>query len=190
MAVRKSNKRAETSTASDPKITDGALTSHNGQEHARKAPLNLLAKSKEERSIIMATGRCLCGAVSYEAYGNLNSVQPCHCTDCQRWSGGPFMGVEPETITINGDVTWYKSSEWAERGFCPQCGSTLFWRLQNGGHLTFAAGTLDDSSALAGIREHIFVDHQPRYYDFKDEAPRKTGTEVIAEAMANLAQDH
>lgn len=136
----------------------------------------------------MAKGRCLCGAVTYEAEGGLGTAQPCHCTDCQRWVGGPFMGVEPESVTIDGPVTWYRSSEWAERGFCATCGSTLFWRLQNGSHLTVTAGTLEDLSAVKGIREHIFVDHQPGYYDFKDDAPRKTGTEAIADAMASLAQ--
>ena len=138
----------------------------------------------------MAKGRCLCGAVSYEADGQFDAAQVCHCTDCQRWTGGPFMGIEVDNILINGDVTWFKSSEWAERGFCGTCGSTLFWRLQSGAHITLTAGTLEDQSAVKTIKEHIFVDHQPCYYEFKGDAPRKTGTEAISEAMANLAEGH
>ncbi|MEO1658370.1 MAG: GFA family protein [Pseudomonadota bacterium] len=96
----------------------------------------------------MAKGRCLCGAVTYEAEGNFDSVQICHCTDCQRWSGGPFFGVSADSIITNGRETWFRSSEWAERGFCGNCGSTLFWRLHNGGSLTVTAGSLDDQSVL------------------------------------------
>ena len=135
----------------------------------------------------MVTGRCLCGAVTYEAEGAFGSTQICHCTDCQRWSGGPFLGVEADSLITNGKETWYRSSEWGERGFCALCGSTLFWRLQNGAHITLTAGSMDDQTTLQGIREHIFVDHQPGHYDFKGDAPRKTGTEAIAEAMADLA---
>jgi hypothetical protein len=35
----------------------------------------------------MRTGRCLCGAVTYEVDGDPVVVAHCHCADCQRVSG-------------------------------------------------------------------------------------------------------
>ncbi|MEM9810230.1 MAG: GFA family protein [Pseudomonadota bacterium] len=135
---------------------------------------------------MLLTGRCLCGAVTYEGAGDVRGVEVCHCTDCRRWMGGPFLGVHLERLTVKGPVRWFDSSEWAERGSCESCGSALFWRLKNGSAPTVTAGSLDDQSILKGVEAHIFVDHWPDHYAFADDAPRKTGTEAIAEAMAAL----
>ena len=35
----------------------------------------------------MATGRCLCGAVTYEVNGPLRDLLICHCVECRRWHG-------------------------------------------------------------------------------------------------------
>ena len=137
----------------------------------------------------MVKGQCLCGEVVYEGSGKVTGLQICHCSDCQRWVGGPFMGVHLESLSIEGPFRWFKSSEWAERGSCSVCGSAMFWRLQNGSAPTVAAGTLDDQSMLKSVEAHIFVDHWPKHYSFSDSAPRKTGTEVIAEAMAALTNN-
>jgi len=36
------------------------------------------------------TGNCLCGAVSFEAEGDITMQGNCHCTDCQQISGSAF----------------------------------------------------------------------------------------------------
>ena len=36
---------------------------------------------------LRATGRCLCGAVTYEVRGPLRDIVLCHCVECRRWSG-------------------------------------------------------------------------------------------------------
>ncbi len=38
----------------------------------------------------MQTGRCLCGAVTWELTGDLITTAICHCDHCQRQSGGAF----------------------------------------------------------------------------------------------------
>ena len=44
---------------------------------------------------MLVTGRCLCGAIAYEADINPKRVIARHCIDCQRSSGAPFRTVFP-----------------------------------------------------------------------------------------------
>lgn len=76
-------------------------------------------------------GRCLCGAVTVKVAGaHVPSPGACHCRMCQRWSGGIFMCFEAnaEAVTVEGDVARFASSDFAERAFCPRCGSHLWMR--------------------------------------------------------------
>ena len=76
-------------------------------------------------------GHCLCGAVTITLDGEYDkTVGACHCRMCQRSSGGLFLAfdAQPNAVTVTGDVTRYASSEFAERAFCPQCGSPVWLR--------------------------------------------------------------
>jgi hypothetical protein len=66
---------------------------------------------------------------------------------------------------------WFTSSDEARRGFCSQCGSTLFWQGVGRDYLSIAAGTLDDSSGLR-IACHIFTADKGGYYEITDAAPQ------------------
>ena len=76
-------------------------------------------------------GQCLCGAVKITVAG-AHDPRPgaCHCRMCQRWSGGLFLcfSAEAHAVTVTGEVARYASSEFAERAFCPRCGSHLWMR--------------------------------------------------------------
>ena len=97
----------------------------------------------------------------------------CHCSQCRRQSGHVWASayVEEDAITISGDVRWYASSEKAERGFCPRCGSFLFWRKHGKGKLSFALGAIDGPTGLA-LEKHIFTADKGDYYDIADGLPR------------------
>lgn len=132
----------------------------------------------------MATtrGGCLCGAVRFEAEISNPSITACHCAMCRRWSGGPLLGVHVDgAVAFRGEdqIGVYHASSWGERGFCTKCGSTLFWRLQDGSSVVLTAGALDDQSGLDFAME-IFVDEQPDYYRFAGERKRMTAEETIA----------
>lgn len=132
-----------------------------------------------------ATGRCLCGGVRFNIQDAPDTVSVCHCETCRRWSGGPLMAVDTDdalAFEADGPLVWYRSSDWAERGFCRTCGTSLFYRLvEQPGHVAISAGTLDDPGALARIERHIFVDEKPGFYEFADDTPRLTGAEAMAE---------
>jgi len=132
-----------------------------------------------------STGRCLCGGVRFTVTGLQDTVSVCHCAMCRRWSGGPMMAFnQTGGVAFQADqtLTWYRSSEWAERGFCSTCGASLFYRLvAQPAYVVPAAGAMDDPAVFTGIEQHIFVDEKPAFYDFADTSPRKTGAQVIAE---------
>ncbi len=76
-------------------------------------------------------GRCLCGAVEVRVDGDyLAAVGICHCGICQRWNGLVWGAFEAAAgaVTVTGDVATYASTSFAERAFCPACGTHLWLR--------------------------------------------------------------
>lgn len=118
------------------------------------------------------TGGCLCGAVSYEVTGPLRPVVACHCRQCRKTSGHHVAATSAarDHVRIKGDVRWYASSESAKRGFCPICGSNLFWDGP-GSHLSIFAGTLDGPTGLR-VAGHIFCADKGDYYEIADALPQ------------------
>lgn len=130
-----------------------------------------------------ASGGCLCRAVRYSAVPAKPEMDVCHCRMCRRWSGGVFMSVPCNDLAIENEQALgrYVSSEWAERLFCRDCGTSLFWRFQDdeSGHVAIAFQSFDDLAPVS-FAEEIFIDEKPALYAFAGERPRKTGAEVIA----------
>lgn len=104
------------------------------------------------------TGRCLCGAVTITAIPSEAGVSACHCRMCQRWSGTAFAGFEadPADVTVTGPVTTYASSTFAERAFCPTCGTHLWFR-DHGAAYELPPGLFDGARDLPLIRE-VYAD--------------------------------
>jgi hypothetical protein len=76
-------------------------------------------------------GRCLCGAVAVRV-ARTPDARPgaCHCGMCRRWSGGLFLcfSAPADAVEVTGEVARFASSGFAERAFCPVCGSHLWMR--------------------------------------------------------------
>jgi len=125
-------------------------------------------------------GGCLCGAVRYRATIDHPRFGACHCPMCQKWTGGPLLNVQASEVVFEGTPAVYASSDWAERGFCSTCGSSLFYRLRaSKGPLHLAYGSLDDVEGLT-FTHQVFIDRKPDGYQFGNE----TGTMTSAEVMA------
>lgn len=77
-------------------------------------------------------------------------------------------------------ISIFSSSDWAERGFCKQCGTHLFYRLKQGGHYALPVGLLDGADDWK-ITEQIFIDQKPRYYSLAEKTKQLTGEEVFAQ---------
>lgn len=134
-------------------------------------------------SVSKRQGRCLCGAVSFTAERSGNNVGACHCGMCRRWSGGPLMAVDCGVdVAIDGEenLTVFDSSDWAERGFCNQCGSNLFYRLKETGQFMVLIGIFDNQDDIV-FDHQVFIDEKPTYYEFKNKTKDLTGAELFAQ---------
>lgn len=129
-------------------------------------------------------GECLCGKVQIRAQIAESHVDICHCSMCRTWGGGPLMGVSvtsAEQVDVGGEeyVTVFSSSEWAERGFCSQCGTHLFYRLKDGSFYDIPAGLVNLGEGTK-LHSQIFIDRKPAYYNFAEATENMTEAEVFA----------
>jgi len=112
-------------------------------------------------------GSCLCGAVKFEVAGPLREIIMCHCTMCQKSSGHHFAATAANTtdlhVSDNGSLKWFKSSEHAERGFCSNCGSSLFWRMHGRDTTSILMGSFDEDIKLP-VSSHVFMGERKSYY--------------------------
>ncbi|MEL7466007.1 MAG: GFA family protein [Pseudomonadota bacterium] len=120
------------------------------------------------------TGSCLCGGVAYEVEGTLREVVACHCEQCRKTSGHHVAATQAPiaavTITADETLTWYRSSDEAERGFCARCGGNVFWCQIGSDRISIMAGTFDDTSGLT-LGRHIFVKDKADYVTLPVDAP-------------------
>ncbi len=117
-------------------------------------------------------GGCLCGQVRYTADAEPMFAGVCHCTHCQKQSGGAFSVVvavpaaamklegSPKTYATTGD-----SGKKNVSTFCPNCGSTIMSEpeLMEGAAIV-RVGTLDDTSWVKPSME-IYCDSKQSWVD-------------------------
>ncbi len=120
-------------------------------------------------------GKCLCENVRFTATGPMRGVVYCHCTQCRRQTGH-FLGatnVPNEQLEVTGaeHLKWFKSSDEAERGFCGNCGSVMFWKIEGRGYTSVTAGLFENPTDLQGAM-HIFVADKGDYYEINDGLPQ------------------
>lgn len=136
------------------------------------------------------SGQCLCGAVRLDARLTGDGIHMCHCRQCQRWTGGgPFTVVAVSELAMTGQdsIGTYHASDWGERGFCKQCGSTLYWTMQGRDVQGVPVGLLDDQTGLK-VTEEIFVDHRPDWLAPYVGASQSTEAQEVAKLDAYLAE--
>ncbi len=121
------------------------------------------------------SGQCLCGAVTFSANDVETHVHACHCSMCRRWNGGPALAASVGSVSFTGEenVGRYESSEWAERGFCKQCGSNLFYFLKPGERYIMWAGAFNEQPF--SMDGEIFFEEKPAWYNFAGDHPRHEG---------------
>ncbi|WP_026940799.1 GFA family protein [Hellea balneolensis] len=104
------------------------------------------------------TGNCLCGAVRFEADGDIAMQGNCHCTDCQQVSGSPFatlVFMESDNVEVTGELKSFShtvdSGNQLTKEFCTHCGSQMFAKGRPG-MIGLRAGSINE-------KEHI----QPQF---------------------------
>jgi hypothetical protein len=131
--------------------------------------------------LIEAKGSCLCGAIRFTARKVSKSVGACHCGMCRKWGGGPLMAVNSGgDVSFEGEenISVYDSSPWAERAFCEQCGSHLFYRLKESNQHFIPVGIFENQESFV-FDNQVFIDKKPSFYSFANKTNDMTEAEVF-----------
>lgn len=126
------------------------------------------------------TGRCQCGAVSYELTGPVKWSAHCHCRDCRRATGAPFVtwvGFQRQQIRWTGEApARYASSKGVERGFCGKCGTPLFYQGERWSEeIHLLAGTFDRPEEIKP-QIHAYTRDRLPWIHLADGLPTLDGT--------------
>lgn len=125
------------------------------------------------------TGGCACGAIRFKLTAPLMGVGICHCTECQKASGGGANYValvpKPALEVISGAAKEFHrkgdSRAIVARAFCPDCGTPLWSIPTNEPFLTVKLGAFDDNSKLMP-QMHIYTESAPKWHLFHDGLPK------------------
>ncbi len=120
-------------------------------------------------------GSCLCGSVRFSVSGDLREVWGCHCSQCRKQTGLYYAATNAADDTIEiadgGTLKWYWASNHAKRGFCNNCGSALFWKMDGSSTTSILAGSFDQPTGLK-MTMHIFTGDKGDFYDIADGLPQ------------------
>ena len=89
---------------------------------------------------------CSCGKLKLLCQGDPIRVSVCHCLACQQRTGSIF-GVQArfdtDKVSIQGEAREYvrvgDSGNSVLMNFCPECGSTVYWRFPSSPEFTVVA---------------------------------------------------
>jgi len=111
--------------------------------------------------------------------GPLRDVLLCHCEECRRWNGHVSASTaarrEDLILVEQRGLRWIDSPHSearARRGFCSECGSSLFWDAPGRPTVSISAGTLDGPTGVR-VASHWYVSQVGDYYELPaDGLPR------------------
>ncbi len=75
------------------------------------------------------------------------------------------------------NIAVYASSEWAERAFCKNCGTHLYYKLLATGEYFVPAGAFESADFV--LASQIYIDKKPNYYSFVNQTPTLTEQQVM-----------
>ena len=119
---------------------------------------------------------CSCGKLTVSTRGEPVRVSICQCLACQRRTGSVFAAqarFPDDAITIEGRSTEYvrigDEGSSARFHFCPECGATVFYRLDTvPGVVAIPVGAFADSS-FPGPAVSVYEDHMHSWVRMPDD---------------------
>lgn len=123
-------------------------------------------------------GGCICSQVRFQVTGELANIIYYHCRQCRRMSGHYFAATAvPDAnlaFTCSKGLPWYASSLVSRRGFCRNCGSSLFFDHGPDEPIGVATGSFDDNPRFH-VTAHIYTEEAGSYYEMPWDAPEYDG---------------
>ena len=128
--------------------------------------------NKKIRSL---SASCLCKGVNISIRGEFRPVINCHCIQCTKTHGNfaAYTSVLEENIFFKSKKTlkWFKSSTKARRGFCNNCGASIFFKRSGSKSVSISAGLFKNPTKLKTI-SHIYIQNKRDYYKISDNLPK------------------
>ncbi|MGN8158297.1 GFA family protein [Salinisphaera sp. RV14] len=129
-----------------------------------------------------ASGRCLCGSVHYRITQAPVHTFYCHCTDCQKETGGPFAAeiyVPADSVSCTGHMKEYvvtgDSGRPVRRFSCATCASPILTVFDDEPRFVCVkACSLDEASGLQP-EFHLYVKSKQPWYVIADGLPQYPG---------------
>ena len=123
-------------------------------------------------------GSCLCKRVQYEIESEFEDVLNCHCSMCRKLHASAFRTRAKikssgwKTIAGENFIKFYESSPGEHKGFCSECGSSLYTKFDAHPDIFgFPLGTLDTDPGVKAAR-HVFVGSKAPWHDITDDLPQ------------------
>jgi hypothetical protein len=129
-------------------------------------------------------GRCLCGAITYEAEVEPGTIQLCHCEDCQMQTGSAFRANVPAPAhtfkLLTGEPhRYFKTvSNGSKRvhAFCGNCGGPVYSAAaENPQSYTLRIGALKQKHELGVPRRQIWAKREFDWLKSIDHVPKVNG---------------
>ena len=128
--------------------------------------------NKKIRSL---SASCLCKGVNMTIRDEFRSVINCHCIQCTKTHGNfaAYTSVLEENIFFKSKKTlkWFNSSTKARRGFCNNCGASIFFKRSGSRSVSISAGLFKKPTKLKTI-SHIYIQNKRDYYKISDNLPK------------------
>jgi hypothetical protein len=136
------------------------------------------------------TGGCQCGAVRFHADKLRSNPHVCYCRMCQKATGNLFaalVGVKHPNLTwTRGTPSEFLSSDKAARGFCKDCGTSLYYRSLGGPHVSLSIGAFDEPHRIPLLYQMGMEGKHPSLFHLDDVEAERTTEEEDPEGTAAI----
>ena len=129
----------------------------------------------------MIHGHCECGRVRYEVDGDIEDFSHCHCSQCRRLHGAAyatFAGVARERfryVAGEADIKVYASSEFNDRIFCGECGSSILVDTKREPEFVYLSMSTVEGDPPRPAGYHQFVGSKAPWHEIVDDLEQYAG---------------
>ena len=127
-------------------------------------------------------GACLCGGIEVDVTALAGAVVYCHCSQCRKTAGAPFLAVVP-VLRVDFELrdpqrllAQHRASSNKARYFCGRCGAPIYSHRDGAETVRVRAGILELPATVAR-GGHIYCADVPAWAEFQDDLPRHPALE-------------
>ncbi|MEQ1900147.1 MAG: GFA family protein [Devosia sp.] len=140
------------------------------------------------------SGGCQCGAIRFHAKAVRDNPHVCYCRMCQKATGNLFaalVGIGHENLTwTRGKPSEFLSSHHAARGFCSNCGTSLYYRSVGGQHVSMSIGAFDEPHRIPLLYQMGMEGKHPSLKHLDDIEAVGTTEENMTDTAARIRQSN